>query len=502
MGWSEPTTSEQVRYFNKHAAERKLFGWFLWAILGIWAIADFYGFKMLFTESLPPALEWLKIPATLFILAALHLSLYTTATTFFFDKLDNDEKTDSTIWIPLAITILMLFASREGSRAILQGLAPKANIATTSAVDQDKTSKYASEKQSLDGDLAAIDALYADRVKSATQPHRDALARYRRSLNALKWDEKARRPTLLANIRKEEEAMSAATAKLLSEKSDKQESAMKRYEDAVALINGTHTSAVKSIESANSMELEAELSGRTAANRYSWLISLLLAGLFWAVSYRWVAINVQSGIMPKYEFTEFDKAGGPASWLQTAVADAWRRQMFRFSVWLHATLSSGARDLRKLDGRVAFNDPSDFDHTPTLPDGSDDGDNVKRLYPRRQTPAQMAATASSGNAVQNAAVTPETVVITTKYNDAKAELARLLQRIQQYHAKWKNPRGGNTETIISNLVGDWAAATYIMSNTPAEALGEQVERYHRIAELDFELFANPRPRDVQKEAAA
>jgi hypothetical protein len=498
MGWSEPTTSEQIRYFNKHAAERKLFGWFLWAILAIWAIADFYGFKMLFTESLPPALEWLKIPATIAILIALHLSLYTTATTFFFDKLDSNEKTDSTIWIPLAITVLMLFASREGSKAILQSMAPKASIATTTTVDQDKSAKLTAEKQNLDGDLAALDALYTDRVKSAAQPHKDAIARHRRSLNALKWDEKARRSTLLSNIRKEEEAMSAATARLLAEKSEKQELTMKRYEDAVALVTGSHTSAVQSIESANRLEVEAEETGRMAANRYSWLISILLAGLFWAVSYRWVAINVQSGIIPEYEFTEFDKAGGPASWLQTAVADAWRRQMFRFSVWLHATLSSGARDLKKLDGRVAFNDPGDFDHTPTLPDGSDDeGHKVKRMYARHDTPAQI------GSELQHipVTVTNETLVITKEYTDAKAELARLLQRIQIYHSKWKSDVGA-TATIINNLIEDWAAATRIVTSTPDEVLGEQVERFHRVADLEYEMLKTPRAKDVKKEAAA
>lgn len=506
MSWTEPTTQKQKDYFSKHAPERKLFGWFLWALLGIWAIADYCGFQMLFTEHLP-ALERFKSIVTVAILLILHYSLFITTKTYWFatldDKLAETEaekaeaaKTDATPWIALAITLLMLFASREGSKAILSSMAPVATIATTSGADTDKSKKLESEKKMVDGDLAAIEALYSDRIKAAEKPHRDAIARYRRSLDNTPWNNKAKRATLLNQIKKEEKLRDEAGISLLAEKGVKQQNTMDRYESSVTLITTSHNSEVRSIESANALELQAEAQGKAAANRYSWLISVLLAGLFWGTCYRWAKINLKSGIRPKYTFTEFDKNGGSWALLKLAVGDAIKRQMFRFAGWLHRFLSKGTRELTVMDGRVNFVDPDDgqddddFNGSPTLPDGDHD-DNVRRLYARRH---------DRKNATNAVVITAETPVITTVHSDRKARLAELLQLIQAYHGKWRNPQGGTNSNIINWLVKLWQETDAIVCDTPAEVLGEQLDRYYRVVELDYQLFSEPRPRDKKATA--
>lgn len=512
MSWTEPTTKLQLAYFSKHAPERKLFGWFLWALLGIWAIADFYGFQMLFTEHLP-ALEQFKNVVTVAILLVLHYSLYITAKTYWFAALDDglaetDEekvqaaKTDATPWIPITITLLMLFASREGSKALLQSMAPVATITATTGADNEKSEKLESEKRALDHDLAAIESLYADQIKAAEKPHRDAITRLTRSRNNTPWNEKARRATLLAEIRKEEKLRDDAGTALLAEKGVKQQNAMGRYEAAVTLIQGSHTTAVKSIESVNKRELVAEEQGKAVANRYSWLISVLLAALFWGTCYRWVKINLKSGIRPNYTFTEFDKNGGSWALLKLAVQDAFKRQSFRFSVWLHATLSRGARELPKMDGRINFVDPDenetgdDFDGSPTLPTGSDE-DNIRQMYVQRRHESPK----SKDTAVTSDRVTGTDAVITVVYDKSKARLQKLLQLIQAYHGNWGKDDGGKTSTITEKLAKHWAEAHAIVESTPAEVLGETLTRYHNILDKDIELFSKPRPRDLKKASA-
>ncbi len=510
MTWSEPTTDRQKVYFSKHAPERKLFSWFLWALLGIWAIADFYGFQMLFTEHLP-ALDRFKNIVTVAILLVLHYSLYITAKTYWFATLDDGlaetaeekaqaAKTDATPWIPLTITLLMLFASREGSKALLQSMAPVATIATTTGADTDKALKLESEKKALDHDIAAIEALYSEQIKAAEKPHRDAITRLTRSRNNTPWNDKARRSTLLTQIRKEEKLRDEAGTALLAEKGVKQQNTMDRYEAAVTLIQGSHTTAVKSIESANALGLKAEADGKAAANRYSWLISVLLAALFWGTCYRWVKINLQSGIRPDYKFTEFDKNGGSWALLKIAVSDAAKRQAYRLSVWLHATLSTGARELPKMDGRVSFTDPDDFDHTPTLPD-DDDRDNIRHLNGHHHHHIN----GSDKKALENKAViTGSTPVITNTeviHTDRKARLAQLLNLILSYHSKWNNPQGGANATISTWLAKLWGEAHEIVKDTPADILTDQLERYHRVLDVDIELFSKPRPRDVKVKKA-
>jgi len=481
MSWTEPTTPRQKAYFSKHAPERKLFGWFLWALLGIWAIADFYGFQMLFTEHLP-ALEQFKNIVTVAILLVLHYSLYITAKTYWFATLDDGlaetaeekaqaAKTDATPWIPITITLLMLFASREGSKALLQSMAPVATITTTTGADTDKAQKLESEKKALDHDLAAIEALYSEQIKAAEKPHRDAIARLTRSRNNTRWDDKARRSTLLTEIRKEEKLRDEAGTVLLAEKAVKQQNTMNRYESAVTLIQGSHTTAVKSIESVNERELEAEAQGKAAANRYSWLISVLLAGLFWGTCYRWVKINLKSGIRPKYEFTEFDKNGGSWALLKLAVGDAFKRQAFRFSVWVHTTLSTGARELPRMDGRVNFVDPDDgqddddFNGSPILP--TDGKDNIRRLNGRPVPPSQSALNNSGSDAVITGHYKDYSPTV---INSAQKEIMDIIITIRPEFSNFKNP-DHKPITVWNRLERKFAKIDEIIARYTPELIG-------------------------------
>lgn len=367
MHWTEPTTNEERRYFSKHANERKLFAWFMAALLLLWGVADFYGFRLLLTNAFSTiaALSALTVPVTLFALVALHYGLYTTATTYFYDKMDQDERTDSTIIIPLLITALMLFASREGSHAILSSMAHVAELENTESADRYQREMYQEATSQWEKGKKMIEATYADRIAAARKPHQDKISRLEKSLWATAADNKARRSLLRSQIRAEEEKRDLATAALSQEKADKLAALLQQHDAQRAGIESQHGATVATIQEKNKLEREKELAATTAAKRYSWIISALLALLFWLTAYRYVRINVMSGIVPVYTFTELDQRGGVFTWFKTAILDAFRRQAYRLAVLLHRLLSRGTSNLRSFDGRIMFQE--DDYHDPKQP---------------------------------------------------------------------------------------------------------------------------------------
>ncbi len=489
MAWTEPTTDLQKRNFSKLAPLRKLFGWLVWALLAIWAIVDLKGFLQLFTNNLSGvgSLSDYQLPITLGILAVLHITLYTTCKTYWFCKLDDKfaetpeekasaAKTEASLVIPIIVTAIMLFASQRGSHAIFQGMVPVATIETTDATDAAKLAKRTEEKKALDADLATLETLYADRERTSKKPHLDAIARHRRSIANLKWDEKARRSTLLGLIRSEEKAMSDATTKILKQKDTEQQAAMDRYTAAVAMIDSSHKAAVIRIEADNRLEETAEKVGTAEAHWYSWIVSPLLAALFWFTIYQWVKISLQCGIRPRYAFSEFEKSGGPASWVWVAITDAFKRQAFRFSAWLHALLSTGTKELVLMDGQVTFKAPDEAKPSdPTPPQGSGSGpDNIRPIRPAFKL--RKSADSGGKSAINNSSANPVITGSPTHYNltvisDAQKRIMDIIITIRPEFSNYNNPQHRKT-TVLKRLAGKFLAIDGIVEKYTPELIGE------------------------------
>lgn len=87
------------------------------------------------------------------------------------------------------------------------------------------------------------------------------------------------------------------------------------------------------------------------AGTTGWIISAVLLLLICALGYAQVRINVNSGILPKRNFTVLDAHGSMIERIATALGDAINRRTLQFSVWLHRLLSP-SKELQSFDGTV------------------------------------------------------------------------------------------------------------------------------------------------------
>jgi hypothetical protein len=382
MLWSEPLTNSQLEYYRKHASERGLYSWFLFVILFTWAIVDFFGFKMLLTDGFETidsvSVSKLTSILTSIILIAFHYGLYITTTTFYYDKLDEDTNTDSSIIIPVILTVFMLFASREGSKKILTHLGHKAEIKTSVQADTYRADKIKQESDAYAVNVQAVKSNYSDQLLAIEVPAKSEIDQLNRKL----WEtpEKNRSP-IRKKIREIEKQKQSKVEELMSKQSEELKILLNNFNKHINIINGLYKRELKHIDTFNEGEKKKEETSIKIAKKYSWIVSLILAALFWLIAYRKCRIDVLSGIVPIYEFTELDRRGGIFTWFLTAFLDAFRRQAFRTAVGLHRLLSTGTANVKGFDSSFIYKEGT-YNKESISPHSNG---NMGKLPPRQTT---------------------------------------------------------------------------------------------------------------------
>ena len=132
--WTQPETEEQQRYFSKHAPKRRAYGLIMTLLQAVHAFLAFPAWITNFEWALAkfplllPAAPWLAVVA----LTAFHWLFRVTWTTFWYDKLDKDDRTDSSPFLPIVILLVLLWTEKEGAERFLTGqITPPALVATT-----------------------------------------------------------------------------------------------------------------------------------------------------------------------------------------------------------------------------------------------------------------------------------------------------------------------------------------------------------------------------------
>ena len=160
--WTQPQTDDQRRYYSKHAAEKRVFGWIttlLQTAHGAIAFAAWTAIYLWVFKNIP-----FMLPTAPFLaggtLVALHILFRTTWQTYWYDKLDNDPNTDSPVWVPLAIIVLLLGAEVQGASKYLEAQVAPVAEKTTEQTDKEHATTVASIEQAYSNDVAAITDLY------------------------------------------------------------------------------------------------------------------------------------------------------------------------------------------------------------------------------------------------------------------------------------------------------------------------------------------------------
>ena len=107
--WSQPSTEEQVRYFSKHAPKLRAYGVIQTIMQAAHTALAFASWLMVFSWALQNT-EWIWLAPIMSggALITLHYLFRVTWSTFWYDRLDDDPNTDSSVFIPVAIIALLL----------------------------------------------------------------------------------------------------------------------------------------------------------------------------------------------------------------------------------------------------------------------------------------------------------------------------------------------------------------------------------------------------------
>lgn len=336
--WSVPATEEHERYYSKHAPKRRAYGLIqtvLQVVHGALAFAAWYTvFSWVFISA--PQYAWVCPWLAFGALFTLHTLFRTTWTTFWYDRLDDDPKTDSSVFIPAAILILLLVTESTGAEMYLANQVKPAQTKEITGVSGEHSSTMAEIESSYEKDEQRINKLYKGKLAAATA----SIDARIRSANA------AGEP-----VNKLYNERAKAVASIEEAKAAELEKALARYQSAKSNAQNRRDNLVAQIDTHNSTEISRFQTDVSKTGDYAWAISIGLLSLIAALGYARVRINVKSGIMPQRHYTVMDAHGNILERFGTAIGDSFNRQTMRAAVALHRSLSP-SEAITSFDGTV------------------------------------------------------------------------------------------------------------------------------------------------------
>lgn len=364
--YTQPTSEEEKKYYSTHSRKRMVYGLIMTVLQAIHAALAIPAWDASFQDmlskvpSLLPLSVWLAAGA----LITFHALFRVTWETYWYDKWDKDTRTDSSIWIPAAIMILLLWADKQGAQRFLaKQINPIAERQVEPVNEQHKID-MAEIQQSYDKNKAEISSTYRDKERAATLPYDRQL----KSLRNRRAEDKEERRAINAQIASLEAQRDKALAPVLSERGDKLKQALETYTQDKKNQSGWHDQRILDIASHNTAENHRFVSELGNTHTYGWIISAVLLFLISALGYARVRINVRSGILPLRNYTLLDAHGSALERIWTAISDAFNRRSQQFAVWCHQILSP-KQAIRSFDGTVVvepgtYNTPEGFYSQP------------------------------------------------------------------------------------------------------------------------------------------
>lgn len=374
--WTTPHTDEQKRYFSKHAPKRRAYGLIQIVLQGLHGFLAFAAWVAVFTWSFDkvPVLQPYAPHLACILLIAFHVLFRVTWSTYWYDRLDKDDRTDSSITIPLIIMVVLLFTESQGARMFLEQQVKPLTLQTTDQAEQAYNATISEASGTYAATVQNIETVYREKQRAATLPYNNRIAQLRKR----RIDDDSERKYVYNQIAEQERQRDAAVAPIAAAKAAELEAALKRQSEQQKRATERRDRHVAQVDAHNQGEQQRHSTDMANAGTTGWIISAVLLLLICALGYAQVRINVNSGILPVRNFTVLDAHGSMIERIATALGDAINRRTLQFSVWLHRLLSP-SKELQSFDGTVVarpgnYNTPKGVlihPNSPTLPSEPD-----------------------------------------------------------------------------------------------------------------------------------
>ena len=347
--WTTPHTDEQKRYFSKHAPKRRAYGLIQTVLQALHAFLAFAAWVAVFAWAFDkvPVLQPYAPHLACVLLGAFHILFRVTWSTYWYDRLDKDDRTDSSISIPLIIMAVLLFTESQGARMFLEQQVKPLALQSTDQADQAYNSAVSEASGTYAATVKNIETVYREKQRAAALPYNNRIAQLRKR----RLDDEAERRSVYNQIAEQERQRDAAIAPIAAAKAAELEAALKRQTEQQQRATARRDTHVEQVDTHNQGEQQRHSTDMDNAGTLGWIISAVLLLLISALGYAQVRINVNSGILPLRNFTVLDAHGSMVERVATALGDATNRRTLQFSVWLHRILSP-QKELQSFDGTV------------------------------------------------------------------------------------------------------------------------------------------------------
>jgi len=360
--WTQPSTDGQRRYFSKHSPKRRAYGVIQTmfqgghAALALAAWATIYYWALERWAFLLPAVPFLALAT----LTMLHWLLRVTWSTFWYDRLDDDPNTDSSVFLPILIIALLLLTEWKGAQQYMLGQVKPPTIAATTGVDSSYNTTTTHFLQEYQQEVAQITSAFDAKISAAAAPYNATI----RSLQATGARDDAERRYIAQKVRQQEAQRAKATTSAEQGKADALAQALSAYQARKGTEAQRRDAKVLQIDQANHRAVTDHQTEIDSVGGYAWILSIIILGLILGLGYARVRINVKSGILPLRNYTVLDAHGSVPERLHTAISDAANRRSLQLAVFVHRLLSP-RKAITSFDGTVVaqpgtYNTPHGF----------------------------------------------------------------------------------------------------------------------------------------------
>jgi len=380
--WTTPQTEEQRRYYSRHAlkarnySRMKLVFQILHSFLAFAAWKAIFDWAFTFVPALQPASPVLAG----LMLYAMHSLFGITWSTYWYDKLDKDTRTDSSIALPILLFVVLLATEVTGGIKMFQGLVKPAEQRDVAVFDAHNSRTGETLEKQYSATKAEIAALYTEKAKAATLPFDNRIA----ALQRRRIDSEAERKSVNSQIAAIKRQRDQAAEPIAAEKAAALAEALADYKRKSARAYDVTEGQRSEALAHNTAEAERYQRERANAGALAWLISVVLLAIIAGLGYVRVHINVKSGIIPLRNFTVLDAHGSAFERIATAFGDAFNRRSLQLAVWFHRFLSPN-HALQSFDGTVVatpgqYNTPKGVFTEHNTPAPPSDGESLGAAY--------------------------------------------------------------------------------------------------------------------------